>query len=69
MLKVDPRKRPGIERILTLPFTKRYISEFLGDIVNRPSSNIGDGTVIVRRAAINIAEEGGRRGEAPEVQR
>jgi len=59
MLQVNANKRPSIERILTLPFIKRHIQDFLSDIVTRPSGGIGDGTKMVKAAAINLAEGGG----------
>ena len=69
MLQVNANKRPSIERILTLPFIKRHIQDFLSDIVSRPSGGIGDGTKMVKAAAINLAD-GGRDfdGEPKQVE-
>jgi len=69
MLQINPKQRPTMERILQLPFIKRHISEFINSIVDRPSSGIGDGTMLVRRAAINLAENTpSHHSNPPEVQ-
>ena len=58
MLHTNPSQRPSIERILKMPFVKRHIQDFISDIVNRPSSGIGDGTSVIKIAALNLSENG-----------
>ena len=48
MLQVSATRRPSIEKILTLPFIKRHIQDFISDIVTRPSGGIGAGTKMVK---------------------
>lgn len=50
MLHVSPSVRPDCDQILRMPFIKRHIVNFFVDIHNRPSTNIGEGTMIVRGA-------------------
>jgi len=71
MLNTNPNKRPSIERILKLPFIKRHIQDFISDIANRAETSIGDGTSIIKVAALNLCENGGGGrvgGEVPEVE-
>ena len=52
-----------------MPFIKRHIQDFISDIANRNDSGIGEGTKLVKIAALNLCENGGNgtSGEAPEV--
>lgn len=50
MLHVSPSMRPDCDQILRMPFIKRHIVNFFVDIHNRPQTNIGEGTMIVRGA-------------------
>ncbi|CAM9361239.1 unnamed protein product, partial [Phaeothamnion confervicola] len=54
MLATNPGVRPDLERILTMPFIKRHITNFLADIVSRENSKIGEGTMVVKAAAVNM---------------
>ena len=51
MLMLEPRQRPDLDQILRKPVVKKHIINFFTDIASRPSSSIGEGTMIVRVAA------------------
>ena len=51
MLMLEPRQRPDLDQILRKPFIKKHIINFFSDIASRPTSSIGEGTMIVRTAA------------------
>jgi hypothetical protein len=51
MLMTEPRQRPDLDQILKKPFIRKHIVNFFADIASRPSSSIGEGTMIVRVAA------------------
>ena len=51
MLMLEPRQRPDLDQILRKPVVKKHIVNFFTDIASRPSSSIGEGTMIVRVAA------------------
>lgn len=53
MLMTNPAQRPDMDDVLRRPFIRKHIYNFLSDIVSRPASNIGDGTMAVRAAAVN----------------
>lgn len=52
MLMTNPSQRPDMDDVLRRPFIRKHIYNFLSDIVSRPASNIGDGTMAVRAAAV-----------------
>jgi hypothetical protein len=51
MLMTEPRQRPDLDQILKKTFIRKHIVNFFVDIASRPSSSIGEGTMIVRVAA------------------
>lgn len=53
------------EQILQLGFVKKHIHNFLADIVSRESHKIGEGTMVLKAAAVNmLADAEVRGGEA-----
>ena len=50
MLHVNPNNRPDLDQILRKPFIKKHIINFFSDIVSRPSTALGEGTMIIRAA-------------------
>ncbi len=50
MLEITPAKRPDIDQILRKPFIKKHTINFFTDIASRPSTSIGEGTMIIRGA-------------------
>ena len=57
MLNVSPNQRPDIDQILRKPFIKKHILNFFSDVIARPSSNLGEGTMIIR-AAVGVRGSG-----------
>jgi Protein kinase domain len=55
MLSIAPADRPDLEKILTLSFIKKHIQNFLGDIMTREHSKLGEGTMVFKAAAVAIA--------------
>ena len=56
--------------LLRKPFIKRHTQDFIADVVSRPEASIGEGTMAVRVAAVNVAAasgSGGRNGSAISV--
>ena len=51
MLLLNPQQRPDLDQILRKPFIKKHIMNFFSDIASRPTTSIGEGTMIVRAAA------------------
>eukprot|EP01041_Mallomonas_annulata_P008586 gene8586-17713_t len=51
LLSTNPQQRPDLDQILRKPFVKKHIINFFQDIASRPSSSLGEGTMIVRAAA------------------
>lgn len=51
MLLAEPKQRPDLDQILRKPFIKKHIINFFVDIHSRPTTSIGEGTMIVRAAA------------------
>lgn len=51
MLMLNPQQRPDIDQILRKPFIKKHIVNFFVDIYSRPSTSIGEGTMILKAAA------------------
>ena len=51
MLALSPQQRPDMDQILRKPFIKKHIVNFFSDIAARPSTGLGEGTMIVRAAA------------------
>mmetsp|Transcript_2944 Transcript_2944/g.6828 ORF Transcript_2944/g.6828 Transcript_2944/m.6828 type:complete len:934 (+) Transcript_2944:377-3178(+) len=54
MLSLDPDTRPSLPEILSLPFIKRHVFLLLHGIAQRPASQIGDGTMVLRKAAMGV---------------
>ena len=69
MLDKAPANRPDLEDILRMPFIKKHIQAFFSDIVSRPASQVGEGTMVVRDAALRLADakEGPVGAPAPDV--
>ncbi|KAG5182831.1 kinase-like domain-containing protein [Tribonema minus] len=59
MLATSPAARPDMDQILRHGFIKRHIHNFLADIMSREQSQIGEGTMVVKAAAVNLAGGGG----------
>jgi serine/threonine protein kinase len=57
MLNVSPNSRPDLDQILRKPFIKKHILNFFSDVISRPSSNLGEGTMIIR-AAVGVRGSG-----------
>jgi len=51
MLQLNPQQRPDLDQILRKPFIKKHIVNFFTDIASRPSTSIGEGTMIFKAAA------------------
>jgi len=58
MLHVNPNSRPDLDQILRKPFIKKHIINFFSDVVSRPATSLGEGTMIIRAAV-------GARGTGP----
>jgi len=67
MLNVEPRQRPDLDQILRKPFIKKHTVNFFMDIVNRPTANLSEGTMIVRAAVGDAAGQGGLGGLSKDV--
>ena len=52
MLSINPKNRPSLPKILSLPFIKKHVYWFLHGIAQRPIHSLGDGTMVLRRAAM-----------------
>ena len=66
MLSTSPAARPDLEDLLRKPFIKRHTQDLITDIVSRPQGSIGEGTMAVRAAAVNVvAERDPTGGHAP----
>ncbi|CAM9631408.1 unnamed protein product [Pylaiella littoralis] len=58
MLSTSPSQRPDLDQqILQLGFIKKHIHNFLADIVSRESHKIGEGTMVLKAAAVNMLAE------------
>jgi serine/threonine protein kinase len=57
MLNISPNSRPDLDQILRKPFIKKHILNFFSDVISRPSSNLGEGTMIIR-AAVGVRSSG-----------
>ena len=51
MLQLNPQQRPDLDQILRKPFIKKHIVNFFTDIASRPSTSLGEGTMIFKAAA------------------
>lgn len=51
MLMINPQQRPDLDQILRKPFIKKHIVNFFVDIASRPSTSIGEGTMVFKAAA------------------
>lgn len=58
MLNITPSDRPDLDQVLGLPFIKKHIQYFLADIMSRENSKIGEGTMVVKAAAVNMLSGG-----------
>mmetsp|Transcript_14636 Transcript_14636/g.25721 ORF Transcript_14636/g.25721 Transcript_14636/m.25721 type:complete len:806 (-) Transcript_14636:19-2436(-) len=58
MLALEPSRRPSLPDILSLPFIKRHVYRFLQGITERPTAQIGDGTMVLRKAALGVGVTG-----------
>ena len=66
MLSTNPSGRPDLEDLLRKPLIKRHTQDLIADIVSRPQAAIGEGTMVVRAAAVNVvAERDPTGGQAP----
>jgi len=68
MLCIDPNSRPSLPEILSLPFVKKHVYRFLHHIAERPRGEIGDGTMVLRKAGMGITEMTGRLDNSMESQ-
>ena len=59
MLHVNPNQRPDLDQILRKPFIKMHIVNFFSDVVSRPTTSLGEGTMIIRAAVGARANAGG----------
>lgn len=59
MLSKDPNKRPSLSEIISMKFITQTTTEYIVSIIQRPSSSIGDGTMIIKRAAVKAIENHG----------
>lgn len=55
--------RNAAEQILQLGFIKKHIHNFLADIVSRESHKIGEGTMVLKAAAVNMLADAEVRGK------
>lgn len=51
MLAPEPKQRPDLDQILRKPFIRKHVMSFFVEIASRPSTSLGEGTMIVRAAA------------------
>jgi len=51
MLMINPQLRPDVDQILRKSFIKKHIVNFFVDIASRPSTSIGEGTMVFKAAA------------------
>jgi hypothetical protein len=51
MLMINPQQRPDMDQILRKPFIKKHVLNFFIDIASRPSTSIGEGTMVFKAAA------------------
>lgn len=51
MLMINPQQRPDLDQILRKPFIKKHVVNFFVDIASRPSTSIGEGTMVFKAAA------------------
>lgn len=51
MLMINPQLRPDVDQILRKPFIKKHIVNFFVDIASRPTTSIGEGTMVFKGAA------------------
>ena len=63
MLAPKPSQRPLIHDVLRNPLIKRNIANFMSDIAERPKNRIGDGTMVVRKAILKVANAGNNLGQ------
>ena len=62
MLAVSPTARPDLETILRLPFIKKHVSRFFGDIAARAAGDVGDGTLVLAKVGESL---GGAATDSP----
>ena len=51
LLLINPLQRPDMDQILRKSIVKKHIVNFLSDIMSRPVSSVGEGTMILKAAA------------------
>jgi len=51
MLMINPQLRPDVDQVLRKPFIKKHTVNFFIDIAARPSTSIGEGTMVFKGAA------------------
>ncbi|CAM9415070.1 unnamed protein product [Chrysoparadoxa australica] len=59
MLSTSPSARPDLEQLLQVNFIRKHIQNFLADIVSRENGHIGEGTMVIKTAAVNMIGGGG----------
>ena len=60
MLSLNPSSRPSVAEVLKMPLVKKHVFYFLRDIAQRPSAGMGDGTLVLRAAAMRVADINGQ---------
>jgi hypothetical protein len=50
MLATNPVQRPDMDQTLRKPFIKKHIINFFTDIASRPSTSLGEGTMLLHGA-------------------
>ncbi|CAM9782650.1 unnamed protein product, partial [Ectocarpus fasciculatus] len=66
MLATSPSQRPDLDQILQLGFIKKHIHNFLADIVSRESHKMGEGTMVLKAAAVNMLADAEGPSSAPD---
>lgn len=60
-LLINPLQRPDMDQILRKSIVKKHIVNFLSDIMSRPVSSVGEGTMVLKAAAdVFLSGEGGK---------
>lgn len=59
LLLLNQDERPSTSKILSIPYVKQHLVNFLTDLLNRPNGEIGEGTAMIKNAFIGAAKEKG----------
>lgn len=60
LLLINPLQRPDMDQILRKSIVKKHIVNFLSDIMSRPVSSVGEGTMVLKAAADVVLSGSGK---------